>query len=47
MDSDDVTRVHDSETNIFGSYNKNGTTKTFFKPEAPNYFDGQPGKLQK
>jgi len=29
---DGVIRVFDSETNTFGSYNMNGTTKTFFRP---------------
>lgn len=32
--SDGVIRVYDAKTNTFGSYNSNGTTRTFFKPEA-------------
>ncbi len=44
VDSNGVTRVYDSSTNTFGSYNPDGTTKTFFKPTGgQNYFNGQPG----
>jgi len=43
-DSNGVTRVYDSSTNTFGSYNPDGTTKTFFKPRAgQSYFNNQPG----
>ena len=27
----------------FGAYNRDGTTKTFFKPGSPGYFERQPG----
>ena len=43
-DSSGVTRVYDAKTNTFGSYNPDGTTKTFFKPsDFQAYFDRQPG----
>lgn len=43
-DSSGVIRVYDSSTNTFGSYNPDGTTKTFFKPKGgQSYFNGQPG----
>lgn len=45
VDEDGVIRVYDPKTNRFGSYNKDGTTKTYFKPTCQQaYFDGQPGK---
>ncbi|MBO0684968.1 MAG: hypothetical protein J2P45_17595 [Candidatus Dormibacteraeota bacterium] len=37
-------RVYDPATNTFGSYNLNGTTKTFFKPpNGATYWNSQPG----
>jgi hypothetical protein len=36
-------RTYDPASNSFGSYNANGTTRTFFKPTSPTYFDRQPG----
>ena len=40
-----VIRVYDPTTNSFGSYNPDGTTKTFFKPtDGQPYFDQQPGR---
>jgi hypothetical protein len=43
IDSDGTIRVYDPETNTFGSYNPDGTTKTFFKPTSPDYWNSQPG----
>ena len=44
VDSNGTTRVYDSKTNSFGSYNSDGTTKTYFKPKrGKNYWKGQPG----
>ena len=44
VDSSGVTRVYDPATNTFGSYNPDGTTRTFYKPTAgQGYFDRQPG----
>jgi hypothetical protein len=34
VDADGVIRVYDPETNTFGSYNADGTTRTFFKPKT-------------
>lgn len=33
IDADGVIRVYDPKTNTFGSYNPDGTTKTFYKPQ--------------
>jgi pyocin large subunit-like protein len=38
-----VVRIYDPATNTFGSYNSDGTTRTFFKPTSPSYWDRQPG----
>ncbi|MCL2860236.1 MAG: hypothetical protein FWF46_06775, partial [Oscillospiraceae bacterium] len=47
IDENGIIRVYDSETNTFGSYNSNGTTKTLFKPDKGQlYFDNQSGNLQ-
>jgi RHS repeat-associated protein len=44
IDSNGIIRAYDPETNTFGSYNPNGTTKTFFKPSGGvNYWNRQPG----
>jgi len=44
-DIDGAIRVYDAETNTFGAYNADGTTRTFFKPSAGQaYFDRQPGQ---
>lgn len=41
--ADGSLRVYDPATGAFGAYNGNGTTRTFFKPGNPGYFDRQPG----
>ncbi len=38
-----VLRVFDPKSGAFASYNRDGTTKTFFKPGGRDYFDRQPG----
>jgi RHS repeat-associated protein len=51
VDSRGVIRVYDPETNTFGAYNADGTTRTFYKPEPAAhgyptnraYWDAQPG----
>ena len=43
-DNDGTIRVYDPKTNTFGAYNPDGTTKTFFKPTSPNYWDNQLGQ---
>lgn len=45
VDIDGVIRIYDPRSRAFGAYNKNGTTRTFFKPRSDDYFDRQPGKL--
>lgn len=45
IDNQGVIRVIDPQTGAFGPYNPNGTTRTFFKPNSPTYFDRQPGTL--
>jgi pyocin large subunit-like protein len=37
-------RIYDPSTNTFGSFNPDGTTKTFFRPTSgPAYWANQPG----
>lgn len=44
IDSDGVIRVYDPETNTFGSFSPDGTTKTFFTPKSGiDYWNRQPG----
>jgi len=44
VDADGVIRAYDPETNTFGAYNANGTTRTFFKPtNGAAYWASQPG----
>lgn len=45
IDDYGVRRVYDPRTGAFAAYNRDGTTKTFFKPGSPGYFDRQPGRL--
>jgi len=42
-DADGSLRVYDPATGAFGAYNRNGTTRTYFKPGNPDYFQRQPG----
>jgi pyocin large subunit-like protein len=42
-DPDGALRVYDPATGAFGAYNANGTTRTYFKPGSPTYFERQPG----
>ena len=44
VDDAGTIRVFDPRTGAFGAYNRNGTTKTFFKPDSNGYFDRQPGR---
>lgn len=43
VDNAGTIRVFEPRTGAFGAYNRNGTTKTFFKPGSNGYFDRQPG----
>ena len=44
VDDAGTIRVFDPATGAFGAYNRDGTTKTFFKPGSNGYFDRQPGR---
>ena len=44
IDDDGVQRVFDPKSGLFAAYNRDGTTKTFFKPDSRGYFERQPGK---
>jgi hypothetical protein len=44
VDEDGVLRVFEPRTRIFAAYNRDGTTKTFFKPGSRDYFERQPGR---
>jgi hypothetical protein len=44
IDADGIIRVYDPKTNTFGSFNPDGSTKTFFKPtRGADYWNSQPG----
>ncbi|TDU81451.1 hypothetical protein EI77_00760 [Prosthecobacter fusiformis] len=43
-ESDGTLRVFDPKTRAFAAYNRDGTTKTFFRPGNPSYWDRQPGR---
>lgn len=47
VDEEGVIRVFDPKTRAFAAYNRDGTTRTFFKPDSRGYFDRQPGKIVK
>ena len=45
VDADGVIRMYDPQTNTFGSYNSDGTTRTFFKPtRGAAYWADQKGQ---
>jgi len=44
IDEDGVLRVFDAQSGAFAAYNRDGTTKTYFKPGRRRYFADQPGK---
>ena len=42
VDKEVITRVYDAARNLFGAYNPNGTTKSYFAPTGGQaYFDNQ------
>ena len=47
QDDEGVLRVFDPRSGTFASYNRDGTTKTFFKPGSRDYFERQPGDAVK
>ena len=40
-----VTRVYDPINKLFGAYNADGTTRTFFRMSNIRYWNNQPGTL--
>jgi Purple acid Phosphatase, N-terminal domain len=44
LDTDGTIRMWDGRTGSFAAYNRDGTTKTFFKPGSPSYWQRQPGR---
>lgn len=44
VDERGVLRVFDPRSGSFAAYNRDGTTKTFFKPGSVGYFERQPGR---
>ena len=44
VDAEGVIRIYDPKSGAFAAYNRNGTTRTFFKPDSRDYFDRQPGE---
>ncbi len=44
LDVDGTLRVFDAMTGAFAAYNRDGTTKTYFKPGSRDYFARQPGR---
>ena len=47
QDDEGVLRVFDPRSGTFAAYNRDGTTKTFFKPGSRDYFERQPGDTVK
>jgi len=43
-DSDGTLRVFDPQTRAFAAYNRDGSTKTFFRPNNSSYWQRQPGR---
>ena len=42
VDKEGITRVYDAARNLFGAYNPDGTTKSYFAPTGGQaYFDNQ------
>jgi hypothetical protein len=46
-DSDGTLRVWDARSGAFAAYNRDRTTRTYFKPGNPDYFARQPGRIIK
>lgn len=44
VDTGGTLRVYDPRGGAFGAYNRDGTTKTYFKPGSASYFERQPGR---
>jgi hypothetical protein len=46
-ESDGTLRVWEPSLRVFAAYNRDGTTKTFFRPTSPGYWSRQPGRTVK
>ena len=44
LDTDGTVRVFDPKTRAFASFNREGTTKTYFRPDSASYWQRQPGR---
>jgi len=44
LDTDGTVRVFDPKTRAFASFNRDGTTKTYFRPDSASYWQRQPGR---
>ena len=44
LDTDGTVRVFDPKSRAFASFNRDGTAKTYFRPDNPSYWQRQPGK---
>lgn len=44
LDTDSTVRVFDPKTRAFASFNRDGTTKTYFRPDSASYWQRQPGR---
>ena len=45
LDTDGTVRVFDPKTRAFASFNRDGTAKTYFRPDNASYWQRQPGRL--
>lgn len=43
-DSDGTLRIWEPKSRAFAAFNRDGTTKTFFRPSNPSYWTRQPGR---
>lgn len=44
QDTDGTVRAFDPKTFAFAAYNRDGTTKTYFRPNSASYWQRQPGR---
>lgn len=44
LDSDGTVRVFDPKSRAFASFNRDGTAKTYFRPDSSSYWQRQPGR---
>ena len=44
LDTDGTVRVFDPKTRAFAAFNRDGTAKTFFRPDSTSYWQRQPGR---